>query len=135
MQAKQKYYDWSTKRLPSPDPGQSVWIQNPKKSKWEPAEVENKITDVPRSYNLSMDDGRDRELRRNRSHIRERNHGRVQFNLDQTPSPAPPRDEERNLDQDVGSPHAAQRSELVGGTIDHYTTSGRVVKPPVRLNL
>ena len=134
-QAKQKYYyDRSTKRLPSLDPGQSVRIQNPKNSKWEPAEIEDKIGDVPRSYNLLTDDGR--ELRRNRSQIQERNHGRDRFNLDQIPSPAPPRDEERNPDQDVGSPPVTQRSEPVGGTNDHYMTrSGRIVKPPVRLNL
>ena len=135
-QAKQKYYsDRSTKSLPSLGPGQSVMIRNPKNSKWEPAKIE----EVPRSYNLSTAEGRG--LRRNQSQIREHSCRRVRLNLGETPSPEPPKNQERNPVPDVDSSPIVQRSEPVVQKSERVgeqfptTRSERIVKPAVRLNL
>ncbi|XP_028412146.1 uncharacterized protein K02A2.6-like [Dendronephthya gigantea] len=130
-QTKQKYYyDRSTKSLPSLCQRQNVMVQNPRSLEWEPAEIESEIEKAPRSYNVSIPDGR--ELRRNRSQIRERSCKRVRIN----PSPESPKEIKPQSTQEIDSPAAVQRSELAKSANDHYTTrSGRIVKPPQRLNL
>ena len=69
-QAQQKYYhDQHATALPSLVPGQQVTIQNPKTLEWKPAIVLDKAREAPRSYIVSTPSGK--ELRRNRSHIRQ----------------------------------------------------------------
>ena len=69
-QAQQKYYhDQHAAALPSLVPGQQVTIQNPKTLEWKPAIVLDKAREAPRSYIVSTPGGK--ELRRNRSHIRQ----------------------------------------------------------------
>jgi len=69
-QQQQKYYhDRSCKDLPTLLPTQKVTIQDPVTHKWTPATVNRKLEEVPRSYTVTTTAGR--ELRRNRSQIRE----------------------------------------------------------------
>lgn len=62
-----QYYNMNTKSLPPLQQSQSVRIQNPITSKWEPAVV-NKVCDEPRSYIVKGSLGG--IYRRNRKHIR-----------------------------------------------------------------
>ncbi|KAL9964120.1 hypothetical protein ACROYT_G027704 [Oculina patagonica] len=59
----------SARHLPELASGQKVTIQDPATLKWKPAEVNERLTTVPRSYMVTTPAGV--ELRRNRTHIRE----------------------------------------------------------------
>ena len=70
-QATQKYYhDRNTKQLQPLKPGQSINIQNPTTQTWKPAEIKEKIQEVPRSYNNTKQGGG--KIRRNGTQIRQR---------------------------------------------------------------
>ena len=71
-QATHKYYhDRNTKQLqPLNKTGQSISIQDPRTQTWKPAEIKEKIQEVPRSYIVTKPGGG--EIRRNRTQIRER---------------------------------------------------------------
>ena len=61
------YHDRSARQLPEHAPGQKVTIQDPATLKWKPAEVEARLTAVPRSYMVTTPAGE--KLRRTRTHI------------------------------------------------------------------
>ena len=70
-QAAQKYYhDRNTKPLQPLKPGQSINIQDQRRQTWRPAEIKEKIEEVPRSYIITKPGGG--VIRRNRTQIRER---------------------------------------------------------------
>ena len=63
------YYDRSAKSLLELAPGQRITIQDPESLTWKPAEVKERLVGTPRSYAVTT--ATSRELRRNRTHIRE----------------------------------------------------------------
>ncbi|CAB4015706.1 Retrovirus-related Pol poly from transposon 412 [Paramuricea clavata] len=120
-QATQKYYhDRNTKPLQPLKPGQSINIQDPRTQTWKPAEIKEKIQEVPRSYIITKP-GRG-EIRRNRTQIRERPQDPMEQAY-QEPG-------ERTLDNaEIPSPKSTQESQ------QSTTRSGRIVVPPTRLDM
>ena len=121
-QATQKYYhDRNTKPLQPLKPGQSINIQDQRTQTWKPAEIKEKIQEVPRSYIITKPGGGG-EIRRNRTQIRERPQDPMEQAY-QEPSG-------KTLDNpEIPSPKSTQENH-------QYTTrSGRIVVPPTRLDM
>ena len=128
-QVKQKaYHDQHTTDLPILRPGQKVTIENPRTHLWEPAEIQEKINNIPRSYVVTTPTGA--ELRRNRSQIRERHPKKVQFNLDQNTEI--PRIE--NLQAKEQPQPTQEKGETKGLAGPYVTRYGRSIKTPKRMD-
>ena len=148
-QASQKfYYDQHTHVLPSLTPGERVTVQNPRTLEWKPAVITNKPERAQRSYNVSTEHGK--ELRGNRSKIRQipqKPSKHVSFDMRNNQSHQfTPADKEHVMAKNSpcqtkhgNSPllDSEQASSLTPGTTgSHYVTrSGRVVKPPSKMNI
>ena len=124
--AQKNYHDRNTKPLPILKSGQSVNIQDPRTKTWKPADVKEKIQEAPRSYIVTRSEGR--EMRRNRTQLRER--------------PRDPKDlqKQQDMDQNPGEKAPTMPEPLpqpsVNQEIHPYTTrSGRRVIPPTRLDV
>ena len=113
------YHDRSARQLPTLTPGQRVSIQDQTTLKWKPAEVREKLVGVPRSYAVSTPTGR--ELRRTRTHIRPAPLSNIEVKPDT---------DEQAVVQDA--PFENQAAALPGS---YVTRSGRISKPPERLDL
>ena len=113
------YHDRSARQLPALTPGQRVSIQDPTTLKWKPAEVTEKLAGVPRSYAVSTPTGR--ELRRTRTHIRP---------TPQSNTEVKPDTDEQAVVQ--AAPFENQAAALPGS---YVTRSGRISKPPERLDI
>ena len=128
-QAKQKaHHDQHATLLPTLIPGQKVTIENPRTHLWEPAEIQEKIHNLPRSYVVSTPTGG--ELRRNRSQIRESHPKRVRFDLDQNTEKSPGENLQAN-----GHSQPIQTNRGTNGTTTPYVTRyGRSIKAPKRMD-
>jgi hypothetical protein len=119
-QVTQKYYhDRNTKPL-QPLKRQSINIQDQRIQTWKPAEIKEKIQEVPRSYIITKLGGG--EIRRNRTQIRERSQDPMEQAY-QEPSG-------KTLDnREIPSPKSTQENH------EYTTRSGRIVVPPTRLDM
>jgi hypothetical protein len=95
-------------------------IQDQRTQTWKPAEIKEKIQEVPRSYIITKPGGG--EIRQNRTQIRERPQDPMEQAY-QEPSG-------KILDNpEIPSPKSTQENH-------QYTTrSGRIVLPPTRLDM
>ena len=111
-QEKQKqYHDQHVKPLPALQPAQSVSVRNPSTGKWTPATIKEKISDTPRSYQVSTPTG---ELRRNRDHLRA--------------TLSTPQSNTTNNNPHISIDQKTANNNKTSGSVT--TRSGRVVKPP-----
>lgn len=117
-------------------PGQAVAVFNPSSKTWTPAEVKDKLQE-PRSYIVKAASGS--EVRRNRVHLKPIPEGQnIQHTAPDKPTMTtgppsskdqpPPTATTRQVDQPV--PAAEDTSNNF-----KRTSSGRIVKPPSKLNL
>ena len=122
------YHDRSARQLPELAPGQKVTIQDPTTLKWKPAEVKERLTAVPRSYMVTTPAGG--ELRRTRTHIREvpQSNQEVKSDLGGQIVSCAPSSAATGI-QDT------PWNQVLTGPGSYVTRSGRVIKPPERLDM
>ena len=129
QQLQKHYYDRSAKPLPELALGQRITIQDPAPLKWKPAEVKERLVGPPRSYAVTTATGR--ELRRNGAHIREAHQDNRAVEPDWN---------EQSSSKDSPSLHSSSslnplRNETITSPDTYTTRSGRLIKPPERLDL
>ena len=122
------YHDRSARQLPELVPGQKVTIQDPTTLKWKAAEVEERLSAVPRSYVITTPTGG--KLRRTRTHIREvpQSNQEVKPDLGGQIVSCAPSGAADDLQDTPGN-------QVMTDPSSYLTRSGRVVKPPERLDM
>lgn len=117
---------YQTRALPTLRPGQAVWLQR--------EEVKGTVVQpapTPRSYIVRTDAGL---MRRNRTHLRALQQPHPQTQVTQTHTPVT--DTEPVITNTPTPTHAPQDQNTPHSDNTHYvTSSGRVSRPPVRLDL
>lgn len=121
------YHDRNVRDLPPLSVGQDVSVQLPTTKKWVPGIVTEKCDKTPRSYIVSTPTGK--SVRRNRSHLRQR---------ETVPSPKQ-LPEQQNLP--ISKPDSPKPSTVKNepppppAPPENVTRSGRITKPPQKLDL
>ena len=114
-----QHHDKSCRTLPSLNAGQRVSIRSPPAKFWQPAIIKEKLSDAPRSYTVVTPSGK--ELRRNRSHIRD-----VPQDQPRAIETTPPPDTAEPTEKTIRTPASTDVCQ---------TRSGRIVTAPKRLDL
>ena len=122
------YHDRSARQLPELVPGQKVTIQDPATLKWKAAEVEERLSAVLHSYMVTTP--AEGKLRRTRTHIREapQSNQEVKPDLGGPIVSCAPSGATDDLQDTPGN-------QVMFDPSSYLTRSGRVVKPPERLDM
>ncbi|XP_013408762.1 uncharacterized protein K02A2.6-like [Lingula anatina] len=137
QQRYKRIYDRKAKELPELTPGESVGLQC--QGEWKPASVVKRDAH-PRSYVVSYNG---HSFRRNRRHLRK---GNFKFSNDlqeipdlhETSKPESPVNQDCKSESPLKKYHQKKHQESTeksGVQCEKYTRSGRLSKPPDRLNL
>ena len=125
--SQKKYFDRHARKeeLPPLYPGQRVRVQNPVSGSWDPATIISQ-SDGFRSYLLKNVNGH--VFRRNRQHIRD-------VQIMPTPS-VPPSDKQKHVTFSKPLVHVpANPTRTTSSDCEQRTRSGRIVRPPPKMNL